>query len=170
MKESTSAANDERKEQGYQPVELIGWAAPPRYDQAAHKLYWAKELQFGAAQRHTLNYDIRVLGRRGVLSLNAVASMEQLRTIEKDMQAVLSFVEFNDGNRYADYKPGVDKIAAYGIGALIAGKLVAKAGLFKLIIAALVAGKKFVVVGLVALGAFLKRLFTGRTDTESTTD
>lgn len=53
-------------------------------------------------------------------------------------------------------------VAAYGIGALIAGKVLAKVGLFKLILGALIAGKKFVIIALVALGAFLKKLFWGR--------
>jgi uncharacterized membrane-anchored protein len=162
MQEGTREANQERTKQGYEAIELVGWAAPPRYDKDAHKLYWAKELSFVGSAEHTLNYDIRALGRRGVLSLNAVASMGQLQSIEKDMQQVLSFVEFNEGHRYGDYVAGVDKVAAYGIGALIAGKVLAKAGLFKLIVGALIAGKKFVIIALVALGAFLKRLFSGR--------
>ncbi len=162
MKENTRESNAERTKQGYEAVELIGWAAPPRYDQSSHKLYWAKELKFGDNDEHTLNYDIRALGRRGVLSLNAVAAMGQLQSIEKDMRQVLSFVEFNEGHRYGDYVAGVDKVAAYGIGALIAGKIAVKAGLFKLLLGALIAGKKFVIVALVAIAAFLKKLLSGR--------
>jgi len=167
MQEGTREANQERTKQGYDAVELIGWAAPPHYDQDAHKLYWAKELSFGGEPEHTLNYDIRALGRRGVLSLNAVASMGQLQSIEKDMRQVLTFVEFNEGHRYGDYVAGVDKVAAYGIGALIAGGIAAKAGLFKLLLGALIAGKKFVIVAVVALGAFLKKLFSGRRKEET---
>jgi len=162
MQEGMREANPERIKQGYEAIELIGWAAPPHYDKASHKLYWAKELSVAGASEHTLNYDIRALGRRGVLSLNAIASMDQLQAIERDMGAVLAFVEFNEGHRYGDYVAGVDKVAAYGIGALIAGGLLAKAGVFKLLIGALIAGKKFVILALVALGAFLKRLFSGR--------
>ena len=162
MQEGQREANMERIKQGYEAIELVGWAAPPRYDKDSHKLYWAKELKIVGVAEHTLNYDIRALGRRGVLSLNAIASMEQLKTIEKDMQQVLSFVEFNEGHRYGDYVAGVDKVAAYGIGGLIAGKVLAKAGLFKLLLGALAAGKKFVIIALVALAAFLKKLFWGR--------
>ena len=68
------AANEEREKQGFERVTLIGWAEPPSYDAAAHKLYWAKELAFADNPDHTLNYNIRVLGRRGVLVLNAYAS------------------------------------------------------------------------------------------------
>src|SRR5262245_47947519 len=162
MQEDTREANQERIKQGYEAIELIGWAAPPRYDQAAHKLYWAKELSFGGEPEHTLNYDIRALGRRGVLSLNAVASMSQLQAIEKDMQQVLSFVEFDEGHRYGDYVAGMDKVAAYGIGGLIAGKLAAKAGLFKLLMVFAAKFWKLLAVAAVAVGALVKKLLSGR--------
>jgi uncharacterized membrane-anchored protein len=167
MQEGTREANQERTKQGYEPVELIGWAAPPRYDQAAHKLYWAKELGFGTEPEHTLNYDIRALGRRGVLSLNAVASMSQLKTIEKDMQQVLGFVEFNQGHRYGDYVAGVDKVAAYGIGGLIAGKLAAKAGLFKLLLVFAAKFWKLLIIAAAAIGVLVKKLLSGRRKEET---
>ncbi|MBX7223883.1 MAG: DUF2167 domain-containing protein [Blastocatellia bacterium] len=165
MQTDIKAGNEARRSQGYEPITLVGWAAPPHYEKATHKLYWAKELKFGEEKAHTLNYDVRVLGRKGVLVLNAVSSMEQLPLIEKDMQAVLGVVEFNAGHTYADYKPGADKVAAYGIGALIAGKVLAKAGFFKGLLAILVAGKKLVVVVFVAVLGLLKNIF-GRKSAE----
>src|SRR5262249_23061071 len=81
MQEATTAANAERKKAGFGSMSLVGWAEPPSYNPATHKLYWAKELAFEDGSEHTLNYNIRVLGRRGVLVLNAVASMHQLPTI-----------------------------------------------------------------------------------------
>src|SRR5205814_4303057 len=118
--------------QGYAAMELIGWAAPPRYDKAAHKLYWAKELKFSGETGNTLNYNIRVLGRRGVLVLNAVAAMLQLPEIEKNTPKILAAIDFNPGNRYADFSEASgDKVASYGIAALVAGGVAAKLGLFK---------------------------------------
>jgi uncharacterized membrane-anchored protein len=162
MQKDTRDESEAREEEGYGTIELVGWAAPPRYDAAAHKLYWAQELEFDESPDHTLNYNIRVLGRRGVLVLNAVAAMDMLDTVEADMQTVMRFVEFNEGHRYTDFVPGADKVAAYGIGALVAGKLAAKAGLFKLLLAAVVAGKKFVIAGVIALLAVLKKVFGKR--------
>jgi uncharacterized membrane-anchored protein len=162
MKKETAEENKGREQQGYEPVALVGWAAAPRYDAASHKLYWAKELRFGGAAGSTLNYDIRVLGRKGVLSFNAVASMAQLSTVEEGMKEVLGFADFNAGHRYADFDSKTDHVAAYGIGALVAGKLAAKAGFFKLALGAILAGKKFVVMGLLALGALLAKLLKGR--------
>jgi uncharacterized membrane-anchored protein len=142
-------------------VTLVGWAEPPHYDARAHKLYWAKELAFGADE-HTLNYSIRVLGRRGVLVLNAVAGMDKLPAIRQETQTVLAAVDFNDGHRYADYLPGTDKAATYGITGLIIGATAAKAGFFKVLIAGLLAFKKALVVGVLALISAIKVLFGGK--------
>jgi uncharacterized membrane-anchored protein len=167
MQEGTRAESEARAKDGYESIELVGWASPPRYDAATHKLYWAQELAFGGTPEHTLNYGIRVLGRRGVLVLNAVSAMSMLNAVQADMQSVMSFVDFSEGHRYADFVPGVDKVAVYGIGALVAGKLAAKVGLFKLLLPALVAAKKLVIVGVVALAAFFRRLFGRKTPAEA---
>jgi uncharacterized membrane-anchored protein len=166
MQEQTTAANPQRRRAGFPPVTLVGWAEPPTYNAQTHKLYWAKELAFGEGQNvdRTLNYNVRVLGRRGVLVLNAVGKMNQLPQIRGDMQTVLGFVEFNQGHRYSDYLPGSDKAAAYGVAGLIAGGVAAKAGFFKLLIAGLIAAKKLLVVVAVAIGGFFRRLFGGKTE------
>ncbi len=100
-----------------------------------------------------------MLGRRGVLVLNAVAAMDQLESIKRAMGQVMGFVEFNEGHRYADFVPGTDKVAEYGIAALIAGGVAAKAGLFKVLLAALIGLKKVLVVALAAAAAFFRKLF-----------
>jgi uncharacterized membrane-anchored protein len=160
MQEGAAEANQERRKQGFEPVTLVGWAEPPHYDATAHKLYWAKDLIFGSGGDHTLNYNIRILGRRGVLILNAVAGMQQLDAIRAETGTILPAVEFNEGHRYADYLPGTDKAAVYGIGGLILGGVAAKAGLFKVLWIGLLAFKKALIAGVVALIAFLKRLFS----------
>jgi len=162
MQRRTRDENAERTKAGYAPVELVDWAEPPRYDLVSHKLYWAKDLRFGSQTVHTLNYNIRVLGRRGVLVLNAVGTMDQLTPVKTGMAAAIAFVDFNEGNRYADFVAGRDKVAEYGIAALIAGGIAAKAGFFKLLLAGILALKKVLIVAVVAVGAWLKRLFGRR--------
>jgi uncharacterized membrane-anchored protein len=161
--------NKARTEKGYPAIELVGWAAPPHYDAATHKLYWAKELKFDGEPNDTLNYDIRILGRRGVLILNAVSSMNQLPEIEKQIPQILGMVDFDQGNRYADFDPKVDKVAAYGIAALVAGGIAAKLGFFKLIWVFLLAAKKFIIIAFVAVAAWFRKIFKGRKDASPTT-
>lgn len=162
MKEGTREASRERVKQGYSAIELVGWAAEPRYDKSTHKFYWAKELKFGDGDENTLNYNLRILGRRGILVLNAVAKMSQLQQVEKATPEILSVVDFNEGHRYADYKPGSDKVAAYGLAALVAGGVAAKTGLLKGIFLAILALKKFAVIAVIALFAGIKKLFSLR--------
>lgn len=162
MQDGTQERNKEREKEGYPPVELVGWAAPPRYDAAAKKMYWAKQLRFNHESGHdTLNYDVRILGRRGVLILQAVAGMDQLDQIRAATPQILAMVNYNEGHRYADFNPKTDKVAAYGLAALVVGGIAAKAGFFKLLIPVLLAAKKFVVIGVVAVVGFAKRLFRG---------
>jgi len=162
MQESTATNNEERTKAGYESITLAGWAEAPHYEAGSKKIYWAKDLIFGNNENHTLNYCIRVLGRAGVLELNAVAGMGQLQQVRENMKQVVGFADFTEGNKYADYNPSTDKAAAYGLAALVAGGLAAKTGLFAKLLALAVAFKKFIIVGLVALGGFAAKLFKGK--------
>lgn len=158
MQEGTRAANEERVKAGYHSVELIGWAAPPRYDAATHKLYWAKEIKFGNEAEHTLNYNIRMLGRRGVLILNAVAAMPQLNQVEAATPTLLGMIDFQEGHRYADFNDDTDKVATYGIAALVAGGVATKAGFFKVLWVGILAFKKLIILALIALAGSFQRI------------
>ncbi|HET8947682.1 MAG TPA: DUF2167 domain-containing protein [Candidatus Polarisedimenticolia bacterium] len=160
LQEGIRSENEQRKKAGFQAMTLVGWAEPPHYDAAAHKLYWAKDLTFDGSDHHTLNYNIRILGRRGVLVLNAVAAMAQIDAVRGESGAILAAVEFNEGHRYADYLPGKDKAAAYGVAGLILGATAAKAGLFKMLWVGILAFKKLIIAGLVALFPALKKVFS----------
>ena len=158
MKDGTREENAARKDAGYGSIDLIGWAEPPHYDATAKKMYWAKELAFEGSDGHTLNYDIRVLGRRGYVSLNAISGMAQLKDVQAGMQQLLPRVEFDQGARYADYDAKTDKLAAYGIAALIGGGLATKAGLFAKLGALLLGLKKLLIPLVVVLVGFGKKI------------
>lgn len=162
MQDDTAQTSKARVEQGYEPIQLIGWAAPPYYDKSTNKLHWAKEIKFGQAELNTLNYNIRVLGRKGVLVLNFIASIDQLPEINNNIDSVLAMADFTEGSKYSDFDPELDDVAAYGIGALVAGKVIAKTGLLA---GAIIFLKKFGIILLIAAGAFLKKVFSRKTKT-----
>lgn len=148
MQEDTDAANPDRKKLGYPEMELVGWASKPYYDVEEKKLHWAKELRFEGVEENTLNYNIRVLGRKGYLNLNAIGTIDILPEFKNDVDEILNSVHFTEGNKYADFNPDIDEVAAYGIGGLIAGKLLAKAGFFALIL------KFWKIIAVAVVGAF----------------
>src|SRR5262249_54446075 len=141
MRSGLKEENESRTKGGFATLDIVGWAERPHYDPAQHELFWAKELRFGDEPANTLNYDVRVLGRKGVLSMNAVAGMEALAEVKSGMTSLLGAVEFTDGNRYEQFDSTIDKVATYGIATLIAG-VALKSGLFKGLLALLIAGKK----------------------------
>jgi uncharacterized membrane-anchored protein len=159
MQEATAADNGERKKQGYPEMTLVGWAENPSYDKASHKLYWAKELKTAGDSESGLNYNIRVLGRDGVLVLNAVAGMGQIATIKTEMQRVNAFTEFTEGHRYADFNSTTDKVAEYGLAALVAGGIGAKLGLFGKLFALLLAFKKGIFLVIAGGGSAIFKFF-----------
>jgi uncharacterized membrane-anchored protein len=164
MKKSAEDANPDRKKAGYPEIHLIRWAEPPSYDAATKKLFWAKELDFEGSEVHTLNYDVRVLGREGVLEMEAVARIDQLEQIRADMKPLLEAAEFNGGYRYAEFNKKTDRLAEYGLGGLIAVGVAAKLGLFGKLFAMLLAAKKVIIMGVIAIGGFLARLFGKKKD------
>jgi len=158
IQEGMAENNKARKEQGYAPMTLVGWAEQPGYDKAQHKLYWAKELHTEGDKENGLNYNIRVLGREGVLVLNAVSGMNQIAQVKTEMKKVTGFTDFTPGNRYTDFNASTDKVAEYGIAALVAGGVAAKLGFFGKIFAVLLALKKFILIGVAAIGSWIYKL------------
>jgi len=158
LKEASAKDNIERKKAGLVTMDLLNWASKPYYDKDKKVLHWAKEFSVEGAEAHTLNYDVRVLGRKGVLNLQAVATMDQLDSVNAHINDVLAMVNFNDGHRYQDYDSNVDEVAAWTIGGLVAGKVLAKVGFFALILKNI----KLVLLAIAAAGSAIWRFITGR--------
>lgn len=166
MQEGTNAANTARAEAGYPTIALVGWAERPAYDKATHSVVWAQNLRFSDSDTNGLNYDVRTLGRYGVLSLNFITSMDKLGEIRGAAKQFAQHASFDPGARYADFDPATDKAAEYGIGGLIAagaGVAVAKKlGLFGTIGVFLLKFLKPILVGAALLFGGLWQAFKGR--------
>ncbi|MBF4516273.1 DUF2167 domain-containing protein [Flavobacterium sp. ANB] len=160
MKEDVLTANQERVKEGYKEVQLVGWASKPYYDSNLKVLHWAKELKFGKDEANTLNYDLRVLGRKGMYNISAVAGMNELAEVKASIPGILKSVEFNDGNKYLDFDADTDTVAAWTIGGLVAGKVLAKVGFF----AILAKFGKIIGVALIAAFAAAKKFLFGKKD------
>ncbi len=157
--------NVTRKKEGYGSIHMEGWASKPFYDKNNKVLHWAKNLQFeNQEDGNTLNYEVRILGRKGVLSMNAVALMSDLDVVKKDIDKVLAIPSFTSGNTYKDFDSKTDNIAAWTIGGLVAGKILLKVGFWGIIAKFFVAAWKFILIGLVAVWGAIKKFFGKKTD------
>ena len=157
MRSGEPSVNASRQKGGYPTIHLVGWAQQPSYDPASHSLIWARDLQFSDSKADTLNYDVRLLGRKGVLSLNMVSDMTHLSDVRMAAADFGKAASFEAGSAYADYDKSIDKTAEYGLAGLVAagaGIVVAK----KLGLLAILLGfKKFILIGIVAIGAAMRR-------------
>lgn len=167
MQKLARDATPELERQGYPTAELVGWAVEPKYDAESHGVSWAKDLIFsGGNGAHTLNYDMRLLGRRGVLSVNFVAAIDAVQEVQAIAPDVLAIPDFNTGEAYGDYVDG-DKTAGYGVAALIAGTTGAvvakKLGFLGVALLFLKKGWVIILALLGGAGGWFKRAFGGGT-------
>ena len=166
LQTETAAYNEERMAQGYDAITLVGWASKPFYDADKKVLHWAKELKFGETEETTLNYNVRVLGRKGVVILNAVASMSSYGEVEKNIQPILSSFTYAEGYKYSDFNPELDEVAAWTVGGLVAGKVLAKAG----ILALLLKNIKLIGIAIAAAVAGLWKWYKGKIEPPTVKD
>lgn len=152
LKEGTEAANEERAKRGIPGIEVTGWAQKPQYEAATHRLVWSalSKKKGDTGDRQGVNYNTYALGREGYLSLNLITNAKDLDTYKPDAAKLLAALQYDDGKKYADFNSSTDKVAAYGLAALVAGVAVKKLGIFALALAFLA---KFAKIAVVAGGA-----------------
>jgi uncharacterized membrane-anchored protein len=161
IEQNTLEGNKSRRERGWDEMQVVGWQTPPHYDTQTHHLEWAIDGKNMRTNDAVVNFNTRILGRGGVMSGVLVSSPDQLSEAIADFKTTLTGLEYLPGQRYAEYKPG-DKIAKYGLAALITGGAAAiavKTGLWKVILGGLIAGWKFIAAAVVALFGGLARRF-----------
>ncbi|KTE23356.1 hypothetical protein ATE69_14970 [Sphingopyxis sp. H071] len=161
MKASDEAQAADIRAQGYPAGILQRWAQAPTYDAGRHSLVWARDIKFDDTPEDTLNYDIRLLGREGVLSMNILASMSQLDDVRQAAKTFASVGSFHTGARYADYNASTDKKAEYGLAGLVAAGGAAAVAKKVGLLAILAKFGKFLLIGLVALFAGFRNFIGG---------
>ena len=162
IKEGTKEQNKERAERGIPPLEVGGWVEKPQYDAATRHLIYSVDAKTVGEATPSVNYNTYALGRYGYISLNFVADLDTIERYKPTAQQLLAAIEYRAGQRYADFNPTTDKIAEYGIAALVGGLAAKKLGLLAVIAAFAVKFSKLLIVGAVGVIYGVKKLFGGR--------
>jgi uncharacterized membrane-anchored protein len=164
IQDATEESNEERKDKGWPAFHVAGWEQRPFYDQSTHNLTWAIR-GHGDQGDDSVNHSIRILGRRGTMNVDLVLDPQQYATVVPEFNDLMASFQFRQGSRYADFVKG-DKVAAYGLTALIAGgagAVAVKTGLllklWKFILVAVLALKKALIVVFAALAAAIKKIW-----------
>jgi len=165
LKEGTAEANKQRKERGFPELEILGWVQKPSYDTAHHRLVWSMAAgtvgQADAAEQ-SVNYNTYALGREGYITLNLITARDAIEQDKPAAHALLAALKFNDGKRYEDFNSSTDKMAEYGLAALVAGVAAKKLGLLAVAAAFFVKFAKVLLLGGIGVLALIGKFVKGR--------
>ena len=162
MREGNESDAAERKKRGLPGLFLEGWFIPPRYDQETKRLEWATLLRSDSG-RKVVNFSTKILGRHGHMDVVLVSDPSEMEHDILEFKAALKGFDYVAGEKYGEWKSG-DKVAAYGLGALVLGgaaAIAAKKGLWAVLGGFLAAGWKILagvaVAGVAGFKSFFKK-------------
>ena len=156
IKVATEKSNEERKRRGWPIMTVIGWEQPPRYNLTTHNLEWA--IRGESEGVPIINHNTRLLGRKGVMRVTLVVEPTDYFAVMPQSKTLIDGFRYKQGHKYAEFIQG-DKVAKYGLTALITGGAAAvavKSGLFKWL-------WKIIVVAFMAVIGFFRKLFSRKT-------
>jgi uncharacterized membrane-anchored protein len=165
LKDGTEAANKERSERGFPELEILGWVQKPSYDTQAHQLVWsmsAREKGAAGDADASINYNTYALGREGYISLNLITDLHRIDADKAHAGTLLAALQFEPGKRYGDFNPSTDRMAEYGLAALVGGVAAKKLGLFAVVAAFLAKFAKVILLGGIAVLGVLGKWLSGR--------
>jgi uncharacterized membrane-anchored protein len=161
-KEGAIEGNKARQAAGIPDIFVDGWEQAPAYNDQAKVLEWAIK-GHSVEDPRIVNFNTRLLGRTGVMSAVLLFGGDvQFKDIEPEFRTVLGGFAYKAGSTYGEYKSG-DKLAEYGLAALVAGggvAVAAKTGLLSKLGILLAKMGKLIIVGIIAVGAAISKLFS----------
>jgi uncharacterized membrane-anchored protein len=167
IREGTEEANKVRAERGISGIHVVGWQTPPRYDETTNNLTWAI-LGRDDAGGDVVNFNVRLLGRKGYVSATLVDDAAQITLARPHLDHLLGAFSYTSGHKYAEFREG-DKIAKYGLAALVvggAGAAAAKTGLLAAFGKLIAKGGKLVIVFVLGVAAAIRKILKAIFSTE----
>lgn len=162
LKEGVDESNKDRAARGFPEMELIGWIEPPGYDAMSHRLVWsvlAKDKGAPDNGEKDVNYNTYALGREGYFSLNLLSDSNRIATDKAVAHELLANLSYQSGKRYEDFSASTDRIAEYGLLALVGGVAAKKLGLIALVLAFVLKFAKAILFGAAVFGAGVMKFF-----------
>jgi len=167
IREGTEEANKVRAERGISGIHVVGWQTAPRYDETTNNLTWAI-LGRDDDGGDVVNFNVRLLGRNGYVSATLVDDAAQITLARPHLDHLLGAFSYTSGHKYAEFREG-DKIAKYGLAALVvggAGAAAAKTGLLAALGKLIAKGGKLVIVFVLGVAAAIRKILRAIFSTE----
>ena len=150
---------------------MVGWVEKPTYDESSHRLVWSilgKDQGAPQDSESTINYNTYALGRQGYFELNLVTGDKTIAEDKKHAGVLLAALDYKPGERYSDFNASTDRVAEYGLAALIGGVAAKKLGLLAVIGVALAKFWKVILIVVAVAGGGFARFFRRKGTTTET--
>jgi uncharacterized membrane-anchored protein len=170
LRAGVEESNKERSARGFPEMQVIGWVEPPGYDAQTHRLVWsllAKDKDEADDLPKGINYNTYALGRDGYFSLNLLSDSVRIATDKSAAHELLADLSYNAGKRYEDFSATTDRIAEYGLMALVGGVAAKKLGLLALLAAFALKFAKAIIIGAAVLGGRVMKFVRRRPRNDS---
>lgn len=163
IKDGTEQGNEERAKLGLGALHVDGWVQKPTFDASRKSVRWVMR-SHDETGRPVINAVALQLGRNGYERFTLVSNGSDPRGDAAILGSAVGNYKFDPGFRFSDYVQG-DKLAGYGVAALVgtaAGATIAKTVGFGAVL--LLIKKFFIVIVALAIGAFrfVQQRFFGR--------
>lgn len=115
--EKNTASANEKKKAGYPKLFLDKWVVEPYLDRQREIVFWATAGHSNDGNNF-INARALKLSRKGVTVVTWIGDPSLFTSVTATLNPILDAYKHEIGYRYADFKPGVDTVAAVGAGAL----------------------------------------------------
>jgi uncharacterized membrane-anchored protein len=162
LKDGTEAANEERRKEGFGELDIVGWVEKPTYTEGSHQLIWSISTRDKGAPADapmSINYNTYALGREGYITLDMITGLQEIGQDKQHVQALLAALNYDAGKRYADFDSSTDKVAEYGLAALVGGLAAKKIGMFALAAGLFAKFAKVIMLGAAGVVAVFTKFF-----------
>lgn len=146
IEEGTDAANKVRRERGFGELQILGWVNPPEYDSYTNRMLWSIKTLNEGASGPGINFNTLALSREGYMSMNLVTQLDRIQEDKVISDNLLSSLDFQPGYKYNEFNEDTDRLAEYGLAALITGVAAKKLGIFAIIIAFIIKFAKIIAI------------------------
>ena len=161
IREGTEYGNEERRKRGWDTLRIVGWSFEPQYDKQLNALEWAVLAETEGSKSQVVNYNTRLLGRKGVMEVTVVADPASLDPAIADFKKLMPGYDFVAGEKYTEFKAG-DHVAEIGLAALITGgaaAIASKKGWLAAIGVALAKFWKVLILAIAGIGIAIRKFF-----------
>lgn len=121
LKQNLVNENLKRQNENRQTMQIVDWEIKPVYDKTIRCLYWAIKYSFSNEIQNEIIYNIKILGRNGVLSIYTQVNEKLGDLPRNNIKDIIRSAKFNPGQEYEAFSENTGSFSKSNLSELITG-------------------------------------------------